>query len=244
MATNMRRVRTGKQFNEAYKNVRYVLVAHENKPDAYGTTYRSGINIDPQPFNGERDSRVHRFKFCPYDQMGHHVGSERWASGFKTIMYDVVIPDNAKVVVLLDYARADRFILTNPQYIFKSPEIVKHLIQTFPSGLEYAEKMGISSDDLNVLAVKAHGTNMARIKNPSDKVKYTSVMNHPWTIKSISNPTLDMCLITVHKNPQCIYLIKDKDNFNKCKDYLHGTYSWEINNVDYLTTKMAALTLN
>jgi len=143
---------SGEQFNNEMNGKRFVKLTVESNVHN-GVTYEEGLNTDPLEFNPINKCVKGGLYFCPYD------GFARWTEYKEKQMYyiwEVSIPHDAKVYVMSDKIKSDKFILSDPKCIWENYELSIQCIKYKSSKLKYVkkqEKAKVEKDgsSLNVL---------------------------------------------------------------------------------------------
>lgn len=236
---SVKQIRTGKDFNEYFNGVRFVF-STINGLIHHDTIFKEGLNIDSKSFNRDRDSREKRFKITPYDKMWYMIASQDNTSmtNLADTMYEVTIPDDAKVVAYLDECRVDKMILSEPKSLWKDPELLKHIAATSLSGLQYIDKYAQQTPELCSIAVKNNATSLTQVINPTYDLYLESVIAHGTTIWKVpeSFQTEQLCMEAIKRDPRAIQGIKNTSIRKKCHEYMTG-----YNNI---VSKMQAMTIN
>lgn len=101
---------SGKQFNEIYKGVKFVKLM--NKTGTHnGYLFKFGLNVDTNRFLCDRAIGEDGLYFCREDDYVDWIDSDK--SNPKYWIFDIEIPDNARVVIINKSMKADRFIVKN-----------------------------------------------------------------------------------------------------------------------------------
>lgn len=194
---NYKHILTGKELNEVLPNLELYLVTYDGKPDR-GITYRPGLNIDPNPFVHNRDSREHLFRLVEAHNIGYAIGGG-CNGNYRDVVYRAKIPDNAKVVVFLDYIRVNMAVLSDKQIIRNNSSLLKLIVSTYPCGLEYTLRTGVQTEELAVEAAKVYGTSVHYANPLTRRVVATALKYNPWVIN----------LDCIKKNEEFSELVKE-----------------------------------
>ena len=178
--TNYKHILTGKELNEALPNLELYLVTYDGKPDR-GITYRPGLNIDPNPFVHDSDSRKHLFRLVEAQNIGYAMG-DCCNGNYRDVVHRAKIPNDAKVAVFLDYVRVNMADLSDKQIIRNNPSLLKIIVSTHPCGLEYTLRTGVQTEELAVEAVKIYGTSVHYANPLTRQVVATALKHNPWVI--------------------------------------------------------------
>ena len=104
---------TGKQFNEIYYNEKFIKLTNHtcihNK-----LKFKEGLNEDLVPFNPSRECKKGGLYFCNIDDFTDWI---EYSDKKMYYMWNVKIPDDAKVVVMENKIKCDKFILSNKRRI-------------------------------------------------------------------------------------------------------------------------------
>jgi hypothetical protein len=104
----------GSDFNEIYKNINFVKLTNydciNNK-----FFFREGLNVDTNKFLTDRAVGEDGLYFCKEDNFIQWIFSNR--SKPKYWLWDVIIPDDAKVVIMNNSIKANKIILSNKRKI-------------------------------------------------------------------------------------------------------------------------------
>ena len=104
----------GSDFNEIYKNINFVKLTNY---DCINNKYffREGLNVDTNKFLTDRAVGEDGLYFCKEDNFIQWIFSNR--SKPKYWLWDVIIPDDAKVVIMNNSIKANKIILSNKRKI-------------------------------------------------------------------------------------------------------------------------------
>ena len=145
---------SGKQFNEKYPNTLFVKLT--NKQSLHnGYQYKNGLNILDGDFNEENICAKGGLYFCAYNDFGKWVNYREMKMEY---MWTVKIPDDAKVVVMDEKIKTDKFILSDKKEIWTNKELCLEAVKQNGRALKYVKNQ---TEAICLEAVK---------KNPGAKI--------------------------------------------------------------------------
>lgn len=170
---------TGAQFNEQFKGTRFVKLTNESCCHN-GFKYEDGLNVDVQEFRPNTNCYPGGFYFCEYDKFYmwhvHRQYIEKICNtGYVKMDYiwDVVIPDDAKVAIGSDKFKCDRFILSNKRSIWDNKNLCKEI-------------------------VKYRGVALAHVKKQTPEICFEAVKQNKHALQYVNLSYLDLVKEKIH----------------------------------------------
>jgi hypothetical protein len=124
---------TGSEFNEKYGDKEYFKLTCEDNVHN-GFTFKEGLNEDVLEFDPAPTCMPGGLYFTDRDNI------ITWVEyGYKVMhwVWDVSIPDDAKVVVMDNKAKCDKFIITNKRCIWEKSDFYYPIIKEKPECTKY-----------------------------------------------------------------------------------------------------------
>lgn len=109
---------------------------------------------------------------------------------------------------LINYCRKYSDCLRNLEYSF-DPEDEDEAHDAVSKIPEYICKINNPSEEVQLVAVRKHGSTIQYIDNPSEEVQVVAVNQNPWAIEFIDNPSEEVQLAAVKKGSYAIKLIEN-----------------------------------
>ena len=123
-----------------------------------GYKYEEGLNVLNGPFDNQKVCNKGGLYFCRKEYAG------KWVDYNDKIMHwiwDVVVPDEAKIVDMNDKLKTDKFILSNKRSIWLDQEICKLAVKQDGYALRYVE---YQTEEICKLAVQEIGCALYHVK--------------------------------------------------------------------------------
>lgn len=119
---------TGKQFNENYASKWNYCKLTNKSCHHRGVFYKEGLIEDHKDFNGVycNEGGIH---FCKEEDIHYWLNYNNEHIGPMYYIWDVVIPDNARVVIFQHKAKSNRFLLLNKRSVYDSEYLLNKLLK-------------------------------------------------------------------------------------------------------------------
>lgn len=239
------------------------FVAFADKDNFYnGYEYKEGLNYDPLELMDNRCyemrddcvvsefyyDKLGGFYFCDYDWFQKHI-SRNYKDLF--YMWDVTVPNDAKIITGVYTFKCDKFILRNKIQIWNNE---KFCIDAAIRRADFFKLATKQTDEMCLKIVKENCMVLEHVKNKTYEICLTAVKNHGWALhfiedktpelcmeavktcgtilECIENQTEEMCLIAVRQHYMALNFVKEQ-NFNIC---LHAVM-FDTRSVRFLETK-------
>jgi hypothetical protein len=178
---------TGKEFNEKYPNAEFVKLT--NKKDLHnGYQYEEGLNELDDPFNEKPICAKGGLYFCFKKDCGQWV---EYGDMKMENIWCVKIPDDAKIVIIDDKIKTNKFVLANKLYIWSSEEFCKLVIQQNGYALEHVKEQ---TEELCKLAVQQNGYALLFVKEQTKEICKLAVQQNGGALEyvNLSNSSINL----------------------------------------------------
>jgi len=196
---------TGKEFNELYKNKKFVKLTNEESTHN-SFKFEEGLNTDTYTLN----SVVYPFgfrtglRFFDYEQFGKWTFCGNVKMEF---MWDVEILDDSNVIVMNNHARCDKFILSNKRSMWNNEELCIDSIKQCGMNFKYVIN---KTNALCLMAIESDGRVLEHIDNQSEAMCLAAVNQNANTLPYVTNQTDAICLKAVKQNGVTLYYVKNQ----------------------------------
>lgn len=191
---------SGKEFNEKYKEKYVKLINKENNHNGY--KYGPGLNTLDGPFNPRHVCRKGGLYFCQEDDIGRWI---EYGTGTMEYVCDVVIPDDAKVLVMENKLKTDKFELTNKRNIWTDEEYCKKAVKEDGMYLKYVTNQ---TEEICEIAIKNVIDAFEYVEYKTDHLYKIAVEDNGMLLEFIEDQTEEICELAVKNNPRAIDFIK------------------------------------
>ena len=180
----------GRKFNEQFKNTSFVKLTNENCIHN-GFKYEERLNKDTIPLHRIDNDSPGGLYFCKYDEFG------KWCNyGNKKMeyMWDVEIPNDAKVVMIDGKFKSNKIILSNKRLIWSNNDLCLEAVKHDGFNIKHVY---IKDPDMCLEAVKQNGLALYFIKIQTEEMCLTAVKNNTNALGFVQEQTESICLEVV-----------------------------------------------
>jgi hypothetical protein len=193
---------TGEEFNKKYKDISFVkLTNHECNHN--GFQFKEGLNEDILKFDSREKCGAGGLYFCNYKDFGI------WTEYNKSVMkyiWDVTIMDDAKVVVMDNKIKCNKFILSNKRSIWNNKEICLEAVKQNGHALKYVKEQ---TEEMCLEAVKQNGFALMHVKEKTEEMCLEAVKKDGAALKYVKEQTEEMCLESVKQDENALKYVKE-----------------------------------
>ena len=201
-------VLTGQQCNQQYPEKLFVKLTNELE-NHNGYQFKTGLNIDPIPFNPCGTCQPGGIYFCLLEKI--HI----WLNynGDPMIYCRLVtIPDDALVYVEENKFKADRMILSDRQKIsdleqWKDPVFCLEAVKQDNSVLKYVKEQ---TPELCLEAVRRNGWALEHVKQQTPELCLEAVKEHGYALHYVLEQTPELCLEAVKENGFALQFVEEQ----------------------------------
>jgi len=199
---------SGAQFNAEYKDVKFIKLTNESECHN-GFQFKDGLNVDTVPFNTKDECKPGGIYFCDIKKFFHwlHYGvDDKWMYWFRPI----TIPDDAKVYVERNKAKADKLIIgerTSIKELWKDKTLCDLALDYSVTLIHYIDDQ---TDELCKFILRKDGCNISYIKKQTPELCLFAVENCGIALKHIQEQTEELCLAAIKQNCNAYPFINQK----------------------------------
>jgi len=193
MDSHLYKVYTGEDFNALYAGYHFVkLTKEDNSRQQF--VYKEGLNIDTNDFDPNGQCREGGLYFTDINKM------LKWLS-YGPIIWEVIIPPDAKVYVEENKFKADKFVLLNRMYIedhecWSDNVFCLEAVKKYGRALQYVKEQ---TPQICLEAVKNNGLALHYVKIKTPQICLEAVKKHGLVLKHVKEQTPQICLEAVKK---------------------------------------------
>ena len=200
---------SGKGFNELYKGISFVKLTNEESVHNK-FAYKEGLNEDVLEFDPINDCVPGGLYFCKYEDFGRWINYRD-----ELIMYtwDVKIPGTAKVVVMNDKVKCNKFILSNKRSIWDNEELCLEAVKQKGNALKYVKEQ---TEEMCLEAVKQNGYALRFVKEQTEEMCLVAVKQNGWALEYVKEQTDEICLEAVKQNGDALHFVKVEQTEELC----------------------------
>ena len=228
----MSSILTGTEFNEKYHLLCEQFVKLTNDSENHnGFQFRTGLNVDPVPFNPRGKCQSGGIYFCEFSKF------PRWLNYDNRPMYymrSVRIPDDARVYEEKNKWKADRIILgeripISELEIWNNSKDCSEAVKVNGYALKYIKDQTLElcaaavkkngdvlqyvrdqNEEVCLEAVKQNGYSLFYVKNKTPEICLEAVKRRGCALAWIINPTQEMCWEAVKQSGYALQYVKDQ----------------------------------
>ena len=186
---------SGKEFNEIFKEISFVKLTNQNSVHN-GFKFVEGLNIDVIKFKPTHRCGPGGFYFCEYSKFGDWINYNK-NIGMSMYIWDVVIPNDAKIFVLRNKIKCDKFIISNKQYIWNNYTLCLEAVKQNGWNLQWVSEQ---TEELCSLAIKQNGDVLMLVENQTEKLCLESVQCNGLNLFNVKTKTLRICDEAIKQN--------------------------------------------
>lgn len=193
----------GEEFNKMYGEVHLVKLTTASRIHN-GFEFKEGLNEDIHDFNPEEGCVKGGFYFCTYSDFGKWVYYKEMRMDY---IWDVTVPNDAKVVIVNNKIKCDKFILSNMKHIWRNEILCKDAVKQNGYALRWVRNQ---TEDICLAAVKQDGFALQFIDAQTLSVCLAAVKQNGFALEWVKIQTEEICTEAVKQNNKVINIVSKK----------------------------------
>ena len=208
---------SGTQFNELYKGESLVKLTNGQRIHN-GFEFKEGLNVDTIDFNPIDQCSPGGFYFCKYEDFGKWIYYREVKMDY---MWDVKIPDDAKVVILDNKIKCNKFILSDSRIIWNNEQLCLDVVKQNGYALRWIKKR---TRDICIEAMKQDGYALQFIEHQTNDICLAAVKQNGHALEWVKKQTEEICLEAVKQNREALAYVREQTEEMRSLVVKHDEY--------------------